>query len=426
MIQLGFYKTYQDAIALTASKVDDFMFKCEHRINPNSFTRDRKMGFKNTILLMLNGIKQSLQVEINSFFDNVLKRNDSISKQAFSEARQKISPTAFIELNDAIVNTIYEKNDEYKLWNGYRLCAIDGSVLEVPNTKELREVYGYAYNNAGSAARAKFSCVYDILNKIILKSKIESYDIGERRLAFSMISELIGTHSKKDLMLFDRGYPSNEFMAFLLDNNISFLMRASKNRSAEVMKAKNLDQVTSFDYKNKTYKIRILRFLLTSGQEEILITTLFDKQFSVEVLKELYFMRWGIETKYNDLKNRLEIENFSGTTKIAIEQDFYATMYLSNMVELARNQGDEELASESETKSNKYERKLNFNILVGELKDKFVLILLEPSKRKRDKMFKAIMERVKRSTVPIRPDRHNERNKRFSRNKYKINQKRCL
>lgn len=423
---MGFYKTYQDAITLTASKIDNFMFKCKHRIQPKYFTRNSKMSFKNTMLLMLNGIKQSLQVEINRFFENILNRNDSVSKQAFSEARQKISPTVFIDLNDAIVNTIYEENNEYKLWNGYRLCAIDGSTVEVPNTELLRQEYGCAYNIAGSAARARVSCIYDIQNKIIIKSKIENYGIGERNHVFSMLSELIGTHSKKDLILFDRGYPSNELMAFLIDNNISFLMRASKNRSAEVMRAKKLDQETSFKYKGKIYKIRILRFMLTSDKEEILITDLFNKNFTVDVLKELYFMRWGIETKFNDLKNRLEVENFSGTTKIAIEQDFYATMYLSNMIELARNQGDEELVSESNNKSNKYEHKLNLNILIGGLKDKFILMLLEPSKRRRTKIFKAIMEQTKRSTVPIRPGRHNERKKRFSRNKYKPNQKRCL
>jgi hypothetical protein len=38
-------------------------------------------------------------------------------------------------------------------------------------------------------------------------------------------------------------------------------------------------------------------------------------------------MRWGIEMKYDELKDRLQIENFTGTTKIAIEQDFYSTIY---------------------------------------------------------------------------------------------------
>ena len=46
----------------------------------------------------------------------ILKRKDTISKQAFSENRQKISPNAFIELNDRILDVIYKECDEYKLW----------------------------------------------------------------------------------------------------------------------------------------------------------------------------------------------------------------------------------------------------------------------------------------------------------------------
>ncbi len=56
------------------------------------------MGFKETLLFMINMVNKSLQVELNNFFETVLKRKDNISKQAFSENRQNISPKPFIEL----------------------------------------------------------------------------------------------------------------------------------------------------------------------------------------------------------------------------------------------------------------------------------------------------------------------------------------
>src|SRR3712207_9523257 len=84
----------------------------------------------------------------------------------------------------------------------------------------------------------------------------------------------------------------------------------------------------------------VVRFLLSSGIEEVLITSLLDKKYTLEDLKELYFKRWCVEVKYDELKNRLEIENFTGRTKKAIEQDFYASIYLSNMIELARQESD--------------------------------------------------------------------------------------
>jgi len=119
------------------------------------------------------------------------------------------------------------------------------------------------------------------------------------------------------------------------------------------------------------------------------------------------------------LKNRLEIENFSGTTKITIEQDFYASIYLSNMIELARKDSDDIIKSERKNKANKHEYKTNLNVLIGSLKDKLIIMLLEPSPRKRNKIYKDIMKQVAKSSIPIRPDRQNVRVKRITRGKYR-------
>lgn len=50
------------------------------------------------------------------------------------------------------------------------------------------------------------------------------------------------------------------------------------------------------------------------------------------------------------MKNKIEIENFTGSSKIAIEQDFYASIYLSNMVSLLRNDANETINEESKKK----------------------------------------------------------------------------
>lgn len=67
------------------------------------------------------------------------KKDYCISKQAFLENRQKISPTAFIELNDAINKDIYEECNESNLWNEYRLSAVDGNMVELPRNKLIAE-----------------------------------------------------------------------------------------------------------------------------------------------------------------------------------------------------------------------------------------------------------------------------------------------
>ena len=68
-----------------------------------------------------------------------------------------------------------------------------------------------------------------------------------------------------------------------------------------------------------------------SETEDYLVTNVLDDQYQIQDFVELYHLRWGIETKYNDLKNKLQIENFTGITPVAIRQDFFATLYLVNL-----------------------------------------------------------------------------------------------
>jgi hypothetical protein len=47
---------------------------------------------------------------------------------------------------------------------------------------------------------------------------------------------------------------------------------------------------------------------------------------------ELYYKRWPIETKYNQVKQKFELENFSGRLVDNIRQDVYAMMRVTNML----------------------------------------------------------------------------------------------
>ena len=87
---------------------------------------------------------------------------------------------------------------------------------------------------------------------------------------------------------------------------------------------------------------RLVLITLKNGKQEALITTL-EEDFTKEELQDLYALRWGIETQYNDLKNKFQLENFSGIDNICILQDFYATMFLSNILAYIESDCSEEV-----------------------------------------------------------------------------------
>ena len=68
--------------------------------------------------------------------------------------------------------------------------------------------------------------------------------------------------------------------------------------------------------------VRVIQIPLTSEGIEILITNLSEAEMEYEAFGELYHKRWGIETKYQELKQKLETENFSGRLVDNVKQDF--------------------------------------------------------------------------------------------------------
>ena len=80
------------------------------------------------------------------------------TKQSFAEARQNLRPEAFEWLNQVFLKGFYQDGDE-ATYRGFRLLAIDGSVIELPNAPALRAEYGVATNQSarGSVARARSS-----------------------------------------------------------------------------------------------------------------------------------------------------------------------------------------------------------------------------------------------------------------------------
>jgi len=141
----------------------------------------------------------------------------------------------------------------------------------------------------------------------------------------------------------------------------------------------------------------------------MLITNLTENEFKQEDFKELYFKRWPIETKFNTVKNKLKIETFSGKTKISIQQDFYATMYLANIVSVSKMESDKEITKDNQSKTLKHEYQTNESLLISKLKDKLILALLIDDIDKRQRIVDKIINEAIQNRSPKRPDRHYKR-----------------
>lgn len=63
----------------------------------------------------------------------------------------------------------------------------------------------------------------------------------------------------------------------------------------------------------------------------MLLTNLSKDEFTPEKLKEIYAMRWGIETSFRNLKYIIEMLKFHSKKSEFISQEIYANLIMHNM-----------------------------------------------------------------------------------------------
>ena len=422
-------------------------FKTRFRKRSQDFTRSCLLTFPILVAFILNLIRRSLQVELNAFSKILPSR--SISKQTFSVARLKLHPEAFIELNKTLIVEFYTDNEFKTLFNK-RIIAVDGSTLQLPEGEEIVAKYGVCVNQITSVPMARVSYAYDVLNGITLDAIIEPFDAAERIMAVQHMRNIdLFTPSEgiQDLYIEDRGYPSVPLFFFYAHMKKDFLMRCNSsfiNETNNILRQGYRDKIITLSAKklnseqkaelrkfvpnmdwNQVIKLRVIVITLKTGEDEILITTLCDQErFKYDIFADFYFMRWGVEENYKLHKIRAEIENFSGKSPTAIEQDFHATILTCNIRALLAIEAQEELQMQNPEKLLKYEYKINKNVSAGVLKDEIIKILLN-SDSDLESFCERLKMQMKRSMVPIRPGRNYARRKKNNK-KYPMNNRRCM
>ena len=168
----------------------------------------------------------------------------------------------------------------------------------------------------------------------------------------------------------------------------------------------------------------MVKIRLENGEYEVLGTNLPNKLFSTEDIGELYHLRWGIETAYETLKSRLQLENFTGTKERLLLQDIYSTIYVSNLAEDIIH--DVELELDEKDHLSKHKMMVNQTISIGILKNDFIYIVLEKDSSNKEQLFQQLYDDISKNLVPVRPGRHYHRTKGQLAGKYSNTHKRAF
>jgi hypothetical protein len=401
-------------------------FIARHRRRPQDFTRRRDLPFASLVLFMCGLLRSSVQNELSRFLRMVCGEDiaaDNIDGSAFSHARRKLKPTAFVELNQQL-NQCAEQEGDLQRWNGYRLMAIDGSTGRLPKSPEIAECFGGMKARTGhSRPMARISQMFDPLNDLVVDASIAPYRVSERDLAIGHMRRL----PLEAIILLDRGYPAAWLFALIRQRGAQFCARL-KVKQWKCVRAFLLtgqaEQVVQLPHSAESkakckalglptdpITVRLVRIELTSGEVEVLATSLLDgAEVDVAELGRLYCRRWPVEESYKRFKSRIQIENFTGKTVLSVRQDFHAAVFTSNLVVMLARPAQAQLHRSHSTRKHSY--KLNWTRAFAVFRDCGLCLFFRDNVQE---LLTKLHRLLLKSLTVVRPGRSYPRPKSFAR-----------
>lgn len=391
--------------------------------NPlRDFTRKRKLSFSDTIMMLISMECGSIRSELLKYFNY---SPETVTSSAFIQQRDKLKPNALEHL-------FYSFSSEFssKTLNGYHLFAVDGSDVLIPS--EGNEKYKYfTREDQRDYCQIHLNAVYDLLNNRYSAAYIEPRRGHNERNAFH---HLFDTHNfpANSLFIFDRGFEGYPLMAHISGKNQYFLIRAKDGSTGGILKGIDLPEEPEFDFdfdkifvnkiraehrnnpdryhrvhatytpyflnlsvKEYPLSFRIIRIRLSNGSYECLLTNLPREDFDMTALKELYNMRWGIETSFRHLKYSIGLLYFHSKKIESIEQEIWARLILYNYsMEVAMN------IEEKQTNS-RYFYKTNMANAIQVCR-RFLKLCIDETPSNVEQLISGVL-------IPIRPDRNSPR-----------------
>jgi len=405
-------------------------FKEAYRTSPRHFTRERSLTCGSVVCALLASNRKSSRVEAARMREEGAM---PVSRQAYLAARRKLDPKGIRQLCRGYAGRFYAE-EEPRTFKGHLLVAVDGTSVNLPTTPATLARYGNASNGGVAPQAAARACIaVDVLNSIVMDCDIGPLSSGERSRVpghVEAVREVAGRHPF--IMTLDRGYPSIGLVDLLTGAGVPFVMRASsiflkeEFASAEAAGGDAVVEVAvtkvrlaharrtdpgAYERLASREAPLTARFALVdigTGTPERLVTNLPGEAFGTADLAELYRLRWGVETSIRFIKAKLQLENFTGTDPVLIEQDIHAAVWVLNAAFDLANEAEREAAGAADVHGNP--KRVNRSFAIGRYKEMFLRIVLSDG-ADLDRLSMRLVEELKGELVAVRDGRRHRRRK---------------
>ena len=261
------------------------------------------------------------------------------SASALAQARRRLGPAPLRWLFDMLSGPAAAPGQRGTWWRGLLVCAIDGTILTVPDTPAIVSRFTKQAGNHGGTGypQVRLLALVACGTRAIIDAVFGPTTIGET----GYTPRLLGSLRAGMIMLGDRNFAAQDLLADIAGTGAEFLVRCKSNRKMPVLAR----------YRDGSYlsilgglPVRVAEAEITiatsaghhTGTYRLATTLLDPDKYPAGELVRLYHERWEIETTYLELKSTLLGGRvLRARTPAGVEQEVYALLVTYQLLRIA-------------------------------------------------------------------------------------------
>ena len=277
-------------------------------------------------------------------------KGQSPSRRRVAEARGRLPVALWRGLFEAVSQQAQQHSRGYDSWKGHRVVLADGTCVSMIRTPELVKTFG---TNTGYHGRGRYPLALVVTLSLARTMTILDYALGRYRQGeWSLLSSILGSLRKGDLLLGDRHFAGAPLYVEYLNHGLEFLTRA--HHRLKIARIKRLVRYSNEDFIGRLnlgrlhrrkdpslpthIEVRFLKAVLRiRGRRQTVwfVTSLVDPvRYPADQIVALYAWRWRIETLFRELKIRLSADVLRSQTPDGIRKEMLARMVALNVVRI--------------------------------------------------------------------------------------------
>jgi hypothetical protein len=262
-----------------------------------------------------------------------------VGKSGISQARRRLGWEPVKQLYDELVRPIATPKTKGAWYRGLRVVSLDGSTMDVADTRANAEAFSRPSSSRGSSAypQIRFVSLLENGTHVLFGTQMSSYRSSELTLAKAVLDAL----GPSMLCLADRYFFGFDLWSQARTRGAQLLWRVKKNLRLPCLQRLPDGSYLSMIYPSPRDRsqqrhglpVRVIEYTLqgVADAEPIyrLLTSILDpKQAPAQEVAALYHERWEIETALDELKTHLRGARIvlRSKTPQLVQQEFYGLL----------------------------------------------------------------------------------------------------